>query len=196
MIAGTVAIALSLEVEARIPVEGIEQGRELLGGACTIHDQSAVSEPAYHVEVHHRKRAGQWIDRLLHVVRRTEEAQLLSAKGDENDGSRGWRGGESCSDLDQRSGAGSVVVSTIVNLAGAVRIEATEAPDSQVIVMRAEHDGLVSEHRIVTGENTNHIHTNHGTLPLACSGSFAAYCEGLKPAAGSRLKSDLRKTSC
>src|SRR5215207_1343842 len=196
MVARTIAIALRLEIEARIPVERVEQRRKLLGGARTVHDQPAISEPPHHVEVHHCKGAGQWIDRLLHVVRRTEEAQLLSTERDENDGSCRWGGSQSCGHLDQCSGAGSIVVSPVVHLAGTIGIEAAKTAESQVIVMRAQHDRLVPEHGIAAGENANHIHANHGTLPLPSSGALAAYCEGLKPAAGSRLKSDLRKASC
>ena len=77
MVTRTVAISLGLEIETRIPVERVEQRRKFLGGARTVHDQPAVSEPAHHVEVDHRKSAGQWIDRLLHVVRRAQKAQLL-----------------------------------------------------------------------------------------------------------------------
>ena len=69
VIARTISISARFQVEARVPVEGIEQGGKFESCAGSEYDESVVSEPADHIHVDHGNGPGQRVDRVAHIVR-------------------------------------------------------------------------------------------------------------------------------
>src|SRR6188768_3326074 len=51
LIARSVAVALRLEIESCIPVQRVEQSRELFGALDSVDDQPSISETAHHVQI-------------------------------------------------------------------------------------------------------------------------------------------------
>jgi hypothetical protein len=94
--------------------------------------------------------------------------------------------------LYQRGSAGRIVVCSVVDQTGAVWIQAAESAATEVIVVRAQNDGLVPEHGIVTGKDANHIAPDQRTSPgVPAGGRISADRERLEPSAGGRLKPHL-----
>jgi len=89
VIARAVAISAGLEIEPGVPIERIEKGREFGGRLGAEHDESIISQPPDHVHVDHGECLGQRIHRVANIETRSEEAELLTAKGNEDDRSGG-----------------------------------------------------------------------------------------------------------
>src|SRR6185436_3807864 len=95
---------------------------------------------------------------LAYVERRSQEPAFFTREGHEDQ--RAWKAaavGDSCPrDLDDRCSAGRVVVRAIVNLSCPPR-HGESAAETDVIVVRADHDGLVRARRVVAWEYANHV---------------------------------------
>ena len=91
---------------------------------------------------------------------------------------------------------GGVVIGAVVYQAGAVRVQAAEAAESQMVVVGAEDDGLIAQHRIAAGQDADHVLADQRAgVRLSGSGRFPAHRERLEPPAGGRLKPDLGKSA-
>ncbi len=192
LVARPVAVALALEVEPGVPVERVHQRGELLGGPGPVDDEPLVPQPAHHVQVDHRQQPAQRIDRVLHVVRRAQQPQLLAAERDEEHGARRGLPGEAAGQLDQHGGARGVVVGTVVHLAAAVRVERAEAPQTQVVVVGPDDHGLVPEHRVVAGEEPDDVlGAEPAHVGMLRHRGLLGHGEGLEPASGGGLEPDL-----
>jgi hypothetical protein len=92
-------------------------------------------------------------------------------------------------DLDQHRRARSVVVGAVVHLAGAVGVEAPEAAEAEVVVMRADDDRLVPQHRVASGQQADHVATLEPRhVRVLGHGRVARNGERLKPSACGRLE--------
>ena len=92
--------------------------------------------------------------RRPHEVRRAEQAHLLAREGDEDERPRRTRRRGKCPGECHHGGrAGGIVVGSGMDGAGLVGRQRPFAAPAQMIVVRADDDGLVREARIGTREH-------------------------------------------
>ena len=108
-----------------------------------------------------RRRAGR---RRPHEVRRAEQAHLLAREGGEDERPRRTRRRGKCpGECHHRRRAGGIVVRSGMDGAGLVGRQRPFAAPAQMIVVRADDDGLVREARIGTREHCHHVR-RHGAV--------------------------------
>ena len=96
--------------------------------------------------------------RRPHEVRRAEQAHLLAREGGEDERPRRTRRrGECPRECHHRGRAGGIVVRSGMDGAGLVGRQRPFAAPAQMIVVRADHDGLVREARVGTREHADHV---------------------------------------
>ena len=125
------------------------------------------------------------IDRLLHIMCRTQKTELLATEGDEDHRAGRRRRGESRGDLDQHCRSRRVVVGTVVHLARAVGVEASELAEPQMIVVRADDHRLVAQHRVPARQQADDV------APLC-----ADHVRALRSRRVSRDRKDLKPAAC
>ena len=94
---------------------------------------------------------------MLHEVARPERSQLLAAERNEHDGPRGVPAREQPGDLEQRGGAGGVVVGAVVHAAGRVGVHGAEAAEAQVVVVRPDHHDFAAQRGRRAGQDRHHV---------------------------------------
>ncbi len=138
-----------------------------------------MAEASDHVQVQHENRPLQGPCRVLAVVFRPEQAQFLTGEGDEDQ--RTWRsshGGERTGEGQHDSGAGCVVVGPMVDGIAPVEGQPWLPPSSQVIIVGADHDGLVLQTGIAPRQNGDDV----GGLGWRCGPRPAGDGEDLQEA--------------
>ena len=109
------------------------------------------------VEVEHGDRVLQGEQRVLGVVQRTEQAAFLAGEGDEHNPATlaVLVGAKATGEFEQAGGAGTVVVGAVVDL-GVAGVAGADFAATQVIVVGADHDGLVRL-RAVALQHADHV---------------------------------------
>src|SRR3989440_6834680 len=96
---------------------------------------------------------------MLHEEARAERAQLLTAEGDQYDGTRrsGMSRFQETRDFEECRGPGRVGVRAIVHAARGIGIERAKAAHSQVIIVRADEHRLAAESGRAPGNNGDDV---------------------------------------
>ncbi len=151
-----------LRAEPDRDAEGLSLGGHepfpLLRGPGPVNDQGVGPEPADHVEVQHRAGLLERHDRVTHVAGGTEEPELLAGERDEDERAVGpGPPGKHPGRRQERGDSGRVVIRPVVDLAVVVRVNAAEAAETQVVVVRPDHDRLVGERGVAPAEQPHHV---------------------------------------
>ena len=106
-------------------------------------------QSADHVVVHHRDGSIERDRGPVHIVTGADQAELLGAEEREDEGAAGTAGRrERARQPEDHRGAGAVVVGARVH-------DAVDA--AEVVVVRADHDGLGRERRVDAGQNADDV---------------------------------------
>src|SRR5262245_61255526 len=95
---------------------------------------------------------------MIHIVARADQSLFLAAECNEHDGALWFRTlrGKHASQLNQRGGAGGVVIRAVMNAAFA-RSQTSLATASQMVIVRADDDCFVLHFGIAAGQNTDDV---------------------------------------
>ena len=132
------------------------------------------------------------IDRLLDVVRRAQQAELLAAEGDEDHASGPAASAASRSAISISIAAPDALSSApLWTLPVLSRVEAAEPAEPEVIVVRADDQRLVPEHRVAAGQQADDVAAlEPGHVRVLGHRRVARDRERLEPAARRRLQPD------